>query len=82
MATTKKRVNFPESEEGIKSYQALKAMTEDDSFHTDASYSANEALYPDHLIPFIDKHMNYLRDHPELDSYQYISNLKLMTKIR
>jgi hypothetical protein len=30
---------------------------------------------------FIEKHMNYMSGFPKLDHLQYISNLKLMTKV-
>lgn len=45
-----------------------------------STYSSNTALYPDNQIPFIDKHVAYLLDHPKVDPLQYLSNLKLMLK--
>ena len=31
---------------------------------------------------FIEKHMHYMSTHPTIDHWQYISNIKLMTKLR
>ena len=47
-----------------------------------SSYSANVALYPDGQIPFVEKHITYLLDHPKVDHSQYLSNLRLMLKTR
>lgn len=82
MATYKKRPNFIETEEGIATLHALQSMVADSVYNTEPSYSSNSILYPDYLIPFIDKHMCYLRDHPSTNPRQYISNLRLITKIR
>jgi hypothetical protein len=82
MPTPKKRPQYFTSEDGVFALQELQALDEDMLYHTGSSYSANGELYPDHEIPFVDKHMAYLRDHPELDSRQYIANIKLKTKIK
>jgi len=47
-----------------------------------SSYSANASLYPDGQIPFVEKHIAYLMDHPKVDHAQYLSNLRLMLKTR
>lgn len=60
----------------------LAQMDKDTIYNTEPSYSANGDKYPDHSMPFVDKHMNYLRTHPSIDPQQYISNLRLMTRIR
>jgi hypothetical protein len=59
----------------------LLEMSSDDRFQTSPSYSANTAAYPDNLIPFVDKHMNYLGAHPGVNPTQYIANLKLVTRL-
>ena len=82
MTTFKKRSDFYSSEEGIHTLKVLQSMTVDDNYHTDPSYSANVLLYTNNLIPFVDKHMLYLQDHPSINPQQYIANLRLMTKIR
>lgn len=81
MATYKKKPNFFDTEEGIAALAALQAMVADASYCTKPSYSSNIVLYPDNLIPFIDKHMCYLRDHPATKPQHYLSNLRLMTKL-
>lgn len=82
MATFKKRQNFFESEEGIEIKRILKNMAADINYNTESSYSADSAAYPDNLIPFVDKHMNYLQMHPSTNPKHYISNLRLMTRIK
>lgn len=62
--------------------KTLNDMVGDDRFHTEVSYSANTALYPDHVIPFIDKHVAYMRAHPTINPDHYLSNLRLMTRVR
>lgn len=82
MATYKKRPNFFDSEEGVAALAALQSMVADSRYYTEPSYSSNVMLYPDNLIPFIDKHMCYLRDHPSTEPRHYISNLRLKTKAK
>lgn len=82
MPVYKKRPDFFTSEEGLLTQETLRAMMTDVNYHTDSSYSANTALHSDNLVSFVDKHMSYLRDHPSTDPRQYLSNLRLMTRIR
>ena len=82
MPTLKKKSDFFETAEGIQVENDLRAMDADTAFSTKASYSANAAVYPDNLIPFVDKHMNYLKQHQNVNPVHYISNLRLMTKIK
>jgi len=82
MATLKKRVSFFDSAEGTAIEEILVLMTKDTAYNTETSYSANTVQYPDNLIPFVDKHMHYLNTHPAIDPRHYISNLRLMTRIR
>ena len=62
--------------------QKLELMELDPVLNTAATYSANTTLYPDHQIPFVDKHIAYLMTHPKVDCTQYLANLRLMLKIR
>lgn len=62
--------------------EKLQAMKDDPNYYTTTSYSANGQLYPDHRMPFVDKHIAYLLNHPQLDSRYYLSNLRLMLKKR
>jgi hypothetical protein len=82
MASAKKKVNLYETEEGLLILEKLKRMALDMDFNTGSSYSSNVDKYPDSLIPFVDKHMNYLNAHPNIDPQQYIANLRLMSRVR
>lgn len=82
MATLKKRVNFYESEEGQAAQLLLEAMAADIGYNTPASYSANLERYPDKLMPFVEKHMTYLNQHPSVEPRHYLANLRLMSRIR
>ncbi|MET1033219.1 MAG: hypothetical protein ABWX94_01850 [Candidatus Saccharimonadales bacterium] len=82
VTSTNKRVNFYASDEGVEIKQTLQHMESDVSYNTVSSYSANAVRYLDNIIPFVDKHMEYLNVHPATDARQYISNLRLKTRIR
>lgn len=82
MATTKKRINYHDSDEGLAIRQALYKMVADETYTTDASYSANLENYPDNLIPFVEKHLQYLNTHQNVDPQHYLANLRLMTRVR
>jgi hypothetical protein len=59
--------------------EKLEELESDPRFQVQpTSYSANTTLYPDGQIPFVEKHMAYLMDHPKLDPEHYLSNLRLM----
>ena len=82
MATFKTRSGFLESLEGMAVKQKLQFMMADKTYNTESSYNANSLRYPDNLMTFVDKHMNYLNTHPSLDARMYLANLRLMTRIR
>jgi hypothetical protein len=82
MATFKKRSDFLESEEGRNIRSQLQRMALDNTYNTAATYSSNSLQYPDNLMSFVDKHMNYLNVHPKVEASQYLANLQLMTRIR
>lgn len=52
------------------------------SYNTVSSYGANQTLYPDNVMSFTDKHLSYIKSHPNLDPEQYLSNLRLKIKKR
>lgn len=82
MALPKKtRKQFFDSVEGLEIKQALEQMVGDVRFNTLPSYSANSVLYPDNLMPFVDRHMNYLMSHPQLEAKKYLANVKLVTRL-
>ena len=80
MSTPKTRSQFFATEEGVKIEEALRDMVLDSRYNTESSYSPNVSLYPDNLIPFVEKHKAYLNAHPALNARMYIANLRLMTK--
>jgi hypothetical protein len=82
MSTFKKRINFPESEEGAEIKRELTSMQADLGYTTESSYNANEMLYPGGDMSFVEKHMRYLSLHQNVNPQQYLSNLRLMTRVR
>ena len=82
MATYKKKLDFFTTEEGAEYVQALKELAADKLYNTEPGFSANTELYPDHNIPFENKHIDYIRNHPMTDPQHYLSNLRLMTRKR
>jgi hypothetical protein len=82
MSVYQKKYRFIDSEEGQDIRQKLQFMTVDKKYNTESSYSANSSLYPNNLIPFVEKHMQYLSVHPKLDAWMYLANLRLMTRVR
>ena len=82
MSILKKRVDFRNSEEGLEVELALRRLKDDPAFNTEPSYTANIDNYPDHVIPFIDRHMKYLSEHQSVNLSEYLSNLRLMTRRR
>ena len=81
MAASKKLIDFYESDEGRAVKQALIKMDSDDSYNTKPTYSPDTESYPGNEVPFVKKHMQYLGSHPT-DPMHYLSNLRLMTRIR
>jgi len=82
MSSFKKRINFFDSEEGNEVRRELRQMAADSGYTTESSYNANDVLYPGHDMSFVQKHMHYLNTHQNVNPQQYLSNLRLMTKVR
>lgn len=82
MASLRTRSSFFETEEGKVIKQKLEQMVGNETYNTGKSYSSNSVLYPDNRLPFVDKHMNYIVNHPSLDANMYLANIRLMTKVR
>lgn len=82
MATFTKRVNFLESLEGNAVREKLQIIADDILYNTPSSYNTNSDLFPDNQISFVEKHMNYLQNHPKVDPGMYLANIRLMTRIR
>lgn len=60
----------------------LQALVQDDSYHTEPGHSIDTITYPDNNVPFIESHIGYLHKHPQVDPKHYLSNLRLMLKVR
>lgn len=82
MPTYKKKVNFSDTIQGLEIEEELRNLDQNKLYNTEATYSANSSLYPNNIIPFVDKHMAYLTSHPSVDPDLYMANLRLMTRIR
>ncbi len=76
------KVDFFETADGIELKSQLVNMEASDKYKTVGSYSPKTELYEDNIIPFVQKHMNYLKTHPQLNPYQYLANLQISTRIR
>lgn len=82
MHATKLRRGFFDSQEAKDIGDLLEQMVASAAYNTTSTYSADSVHYPDNLIPFLDKHLNYLYAHPKLDARSYVANLRLLTRIR
>lgn len=82
MAAATKKVPFAESEAGIVAQATLEALLANANHTTNSGYHVNEELHPDNKIGFVDKHMEYLSTHPNVNPSYYLSNLRLMTSSR
>jgi len=60
----------------------LEQMEADPLYNTQSRYVADTEKYPDNVITFSQIHMGHLKKLPSVNPHQYISNLKLMTKVR
>ena len=81
MVSWARKVDFFATEEGVKIKRELLAMFHSKQYHTPSTYCVNTELYPDNLMPFVDRHMEYIRAHPTTNPTHYLSNLRLMTRV-
>ena len=77
--TTQRAKDFLVSPEGLAAYADLIEMEKDKGYKTVSTYSPSSENGD---LSFIDKHMNYLSSHAAVNAAQYVSNLRLITKIR
>lgn len=82
MSRHDKKIPFPESEVGIQTRLELQKLLQDTNYTTSSEYNSNESLYPDNVISFVEKHMQYLSRHPAVNPTYYMANLRLMTKVK
>jgi len=78
MANSVSAQKFLDSQEAVILRETLMNMMDDPNFNTEALYST--AAGEKQL--FVDKHIRYLSQHTNLNTDHYLSNLRLMTRIR
>ncbi len=61
--------------------EELRLMELDPGLKT-ISYYTEDPTYADNLMPFPDKHVQYLKGHPKVNPEHYLANLRTMIKIR
>ena len=82
MTTKSSRLDMVQNLVEMRVVEILNEMEQDPGMHTKSSYTPNTLKYPDHLMPFVDKHTNYLMDHPGTDINHYLTNLRLQIRVR
>lgn len=78
MRTTLSQQKFLDSEAAVVIREQLERMVEDQAFNTTSTYAATR----EDNMPFVEKHMTYLSDHPKLNPQHYVANLRLMTRLK
>lgn len=78
----RKRVYARGAAEEQEVREALRQMVLSSSYNTSPGYTADSVVYPDGLMPFVDKHMRYLDVYPKLDANVYLANLRMKTRVR
>lgn len=78
MANTQSRQAFLKSDKAAILRRELEQMVASPLYNTKVISILED---PSNSL-FIQKHMNYMSGFPKMDHVQYVSNLKLMTKVR
>lgn len=78
MTASQSKQSFLESEKGLLLRKELQEMVKSKRYNTRPVYS----LVDTDGHQFVEKHMNYMSVHPTMDHWQYVLNIKLMTKIK
>ena len=78
-AKTQRAQEFLRSEAGRVVYDELVKMVEDENYNTASTFSPSAE---NGNLLFIDKHLSYLCAHLDVNCAQYLSNLRLITKVR
>ncbi len=60
----------------------LKELENDPSMSTKDAYSPAATDWPDNRMPFVERHLAYLKSHKLVDAEGYLSNLALIIKKR
>lgn len=69
---------FLKSEEGLNVRDELRKMVKSKQYNTKSIYSTLD----ENGISFVDRHLKYIIQYPNLNCAHYISNLKLKTKLK
>jgi hypothetical protein len=77
-----KKVNIYDSEIGTETRNALSALQESPAYITEKGYTSDRIHYPDGEIPFVERHLLYLHQHPAVNPLHYLSNLRLKLRVR
>lgn len=75
-----RKQDFFDTEAGKAIKELLLFIDASDDYYSSPSYSPNTETYGDNLIPFVEKHMAYIRSHPSVNAMQYVSNLKIVSR--
>lgn len=71
--------NFLKSADAVYVRNELVRMEADPAYITPTTFTT---LTDNNKLEFVDKHMAYLSRHTKIDPFQYLANLKLMTRRR
>lgn len=77
MSTSLSRREFLKSEEATSLREELQKMVDDPQYNTMVRYS----VLLENKSEFVQKHMEYMSKYPTMNHAQYVSNLRLMTKL-
>lgn len=72
------RQEFLLTEKGALAKKELQHMVSSSVYRTHESYDASAGR----KLAFLDRHLNYLIKHPYVSPVVYLSNLKVMTRIK
>lgn len=78
MSNTLSAQKFLKSAEAEAIRVTLRSMMLSPDFNTTSTYSPSSEA----MLTFEEKHMNYLSQHTTMNVDHYLSNLRLMTRIR
>jgi hypothetical protein len=81
MPISKSITNFLSSEVCVAARLQLATMADDPAYNTPAMYTSNQN-YSDNQLSFVERHIQYLSTHQNVNVQTYIANLRLMTRNR
>lgn len=77
-----KKQDFFSTPEGQEIEAILHEMNLSDTYVTNSSYSPKTEIYNENSVSFVEKHMAYLRSHPNVSPTHYIANLRIISRKR